>query len=76
MLVTVFATALPQTPAHTTASQHVTALAHAISTSLAAGAGMLAVALAIVLVLIRPQRPAAVTVDELPEPELEEQLAA
>ncbi len=37
---------------------------------------MLGVALAIVLVLIRPERPAAVTVEELRVPELEEQLAA
>jgi hypothetical protein len=37
---------------------------------------MLGVALAIVLALVRPQRPADVTVEELPVPELEEQLAA
>jgi EmrB/QacA subfamily drug resistance transporter len=76
VLVTVFASALPQRPAHAAASQHAAALAHAISTSLAAGAGMLGVALAIVLVLIRPGRSAAVPVEELPMPELEEQLAA
>jgi EmrB/QacA subfamily drug resistance transporter len=76
VLVTVFASALPRTAAHADASQHAAALAHAISTSLAAGAGMLGVALAIVLALIRPQRPVDVTVEELPVPELEEQLAA
>jgi predicted MFS family arabinose efflux permease len=76
VLVTVFASALPRTPAGAGASQHAAALAHAISTSLAAGAGMLGVALAIVLALVRPQRPADVTAKELPLPELEEQLAA
>jgi EmrB/QacA subfamily drug resistance transporter len=77
VLVTVFASALPQAPARAAASAgHVTALAHAISTSLTAGAVMLALALAIVLVLVRPQTPAEVAVEALPLAEVEERLAA
>ena len=77
ILVTVFASALPQASARAAASAgHVTALAHAISTSLTAGAVMLALALAIVLVLVRPQTPAEVAVEALPLAEVEERLAA
>ncbi len=52
------------------------ALAHAISTSLTAGTVMLGAALAIVLILVRPQRPATVSVEDLPLVDVEEQLAA
>ena len=63
VLVTVFAAATPHLPARTLASATVRTdgLAHAISTSLTAGAGMLALALAVILVLIR--RPAAAKVE-------------
>jgi EmrB/QacA subfamily drug resistance transporter len=76
VLVTVFASALPQTPAHAVASQHAAALAHAISMSLAAGAGMLGVALAVVLILLRPSRSPEAVVEAPPAAEVEEQLAA
>jgi len=73
VLVTVFVSALPS-------SGHVAGLAHAISTSLTVGTGMLALALVVVLALIaRPvSRTAEPEIATLPEPrwELEDELAA
>jgi EmrB/QacA subfamily drug resistance transporter len=77
VLVTVFASALPHAPAGAAASPtQANALAHAISTSLTAGTVMLGAALAIVLILVRPQRPTTVRVEDLPLVDVEGQLAA
>jgi EmrB/QacA subfamily drug resistance transporter len=70
VLVTVFASALPQ-PADTAG------LAHAISTSLTVGAGMLVLAVAVVLASnIRPQRQVAAPLELDAAGEIEERLAA
>jgi len=77
VLVTVFASALPGAPARRiTPPAHAVALAHAISTSITVGAAMLGVALAVVLILVRPPRPPEAVVEALPAAEVEEQLAA
>src|SRR5690242_16620779 len=77
VLVTVFASALPGAPARgITPPAHAVALAHAISTSITVGAAMLGVALAVVLILVRPPRPPEAVVEALPAAEVEEQLAA
>jgi EmrB/QacA subfamily drug resistance transporter len=61
VLVTVYASALPDSPTRTLASARTQSLelAHAISTSLTVGAGMLALALAVVVILRRPRTQAA-----------------
>jgi EmrB/QacA subfamily drug resistance transporter len=77
ILVTVFASALPH-PARTLASASTqdTGLAHAISTSLTAGTAMLALALVVVLGLVRPRRTRAATIAELTLERRDEDLAA
>jgi EmrB/QacA subfamily drug resistance transporter len=78
VLVTVFASA--QAPAHVrelaSASPRPLGLAHAISTSLMAGTAMLALALGVVVLLLRPPRTRAATVEETTPAEVEERLAA
>ncbi len=82
VLVTVFAEATPKLTGRSLASATAQAdgLAHAISTSLTVGTGMLAAALVVVLAVIRPVRPAEEpvvegTIDE-PFVAYEEELAA
>jgi EmrB/QacA subfamily drug resistance transporter len=76
MLVTVFASATPKPPERSlsTASVPVDGLAHAISASLTAGAIMLALALVVVLTVVR--RPAREPVPTFEEVLAEERLAA
>jgi EmrB/QacA subfamily drug resistance transporter len=66
VLVTVFASASPQ----------VNGLAHAISTTLTVGAGMLALALVVVIAVIREPAPLSAQVEELALAEEDTQLAA
>src|SRR5262249_36773763 len=77
VLVTVFASALPQSATRTLASTSTqdAGIAHAISTALTAGSVMLALALLAVLAL-RRRAPRAATVHELPLVVRNEDIAA
>jgi EmrB/QacA subfamily drug resistance transporter len=77
VLVAVFASALPHSSRTlASVSTQENGLAHAISTTLTAGTAMLALALVVVLSLVRPPHTQTATVEELTLDRLDEDLAA